>query len=81
MAQWHNFNEKSYSYGLSKTYVFGEGVLPQVWQLIMFQECLSDVKTPNIGEMQGMHLNLARRGSNKNEINGKLLKAPKIVIS
>jgi hypothetical protein len=26
-------------------------------------------------------LNLARRGSNKNEINGKLLKAPKIVIS
>ena len=38
-------------------------------------------KPQTLGEMQGMHLNLAKRGSNNNEIIGKLLQAPKMVIS
>jgi hypothetical protein len=44
----------------------------------MFEECASDVRTPNFGESKGRRLTLAKRQLYNIEFHGKCLKAPKL---
>ena len=37
------------------------GFLIHFWHFMMFEECLSDVKTPHFGEMKGMCLTVGKR--------------------
>ena len=48
---------------------------------MMCKECTSRVGTPNFGEMKGSCLTLGKRQLYKTKDHGKLLKAPKMVLS
>ena len=47
----------------------------------MLKERLSGIENLTAGEMKGMSLTSAKRRLYKNQIHGKLLKAPKMVLS
>ena len=54
--------------------------MPHLFSFIMFKECSSGVRNPNLGEMKGRRLTLAKDSYIKIYFMGDL-KAPKMVLS